>query len=268
MNTRNRTRWASCIAACAFAAQASAEVTLFENVDFSGRSFTTEKPAGNLRDYGFNDRASSVVVQGESWQLCDDAGFGGRCVVLPPGRYPSLAAMGLNDRVSSARAVITGYDADRPPPPYATRDEYRRRDDERLYSANVDSVRAVVTAAGQHCWVERERVPAERGEANVPGALAGALIGGILGHQIGGGTGKDIATVGGAVGGAYVGSNVGRDGSPETTRDVQRCAPNTTQARPEYWDVTYTFRGVVHHVQMTSPPGRTVTVNRQGEPRV
>jgi uncharacterized protein YcfJ len=37
--------------------------------------------------------------------------------------------------------------------------------------------------------------------------------------------------------------------------------------RPDFWDVGYTFRGQEHHVQMTAPPGATVTVNRQGEPR-
>jgi uncharacterized protein YcfJ len=39
------------------------------------------------------------------------------------------------------------------------------------------------------------------------------------------------------------------------------------QARPVYWDVTYTFRGQEHRVQMTTPPGSTVSVNDQGEPR-
>jgi hypothetical protein len=32
--------------------------------------------------------------------------------------------------------------------------------------------------------------------------------------------------------------------------------------------VTYLFRGVEHRAQMTSPPGRTITVNRNGEPRM
>jgi hypothetical protein len=31
--------------------------------------------------------------------------------------------------------------------------------------------------------------------------------------------------------------------------------------------VTYSFRGKEHAVQMTTPPGRTVTVNRDGEQR-
>jgi hypothetical protein len=36
---------------------------------------------------------------------------------------------------------------------------------------------------------------------------------------------------------------------------------------PAYWDVTYNFRGQEHRVQMSAPPGTTVTVNELGEPR-
>ena len=49
-------------------------------------------------------------------------------------------------------------------------------------------------------------------------------------------------------------------------RDVQRCEV-ASNSSVEFWDVTYEFRGVEHHVQMTSPPGRAVTVNGNGEPR-
>jgi hypothetical protein len=31
--------------------------------------------------------------------------------------------------------------------------------------------------------------------------------------------------------------------------------------------VTYDFRGQQHHMQLAKPPGATVTVNAQGEPR-
>ena len=101
-------------------------------------------------------------------------------------------------------------------------------------------------------------------------AVPGANIGGVLGHQVGGGRGKDLATVDGAVGGAVVGANVGRGSGGQTaaTPDVQRCEEVPGQARAEYWDVTYNFRGQNHRIQMTSPPGATVTVNAQGEPRV
>jgi uncharacterized protein YcfJ len=178
--------------------------------------------------------------------------------------------MGLNDRISSARAVdenVRIEDDRYAPAPVAN--GYQRRNEERLYEANVISVRAVVGPPEQRCWVERERVTQERGNANVPGAIAGALIGGILGHQIGGGHGQDLATAGGAVAGAAVGANVGREGGGQNSysQDVQHCANEPSQARPDYWDVSYNFRGQEHRVQMTTPPGPTVTVNGQGEPR-
>jgi uncharacterized protein YcfJ len=53
-----------------------------------------------------------------------------------------------------------------------------------------------------------------------------------------------------------------------STQDVQRCTsvPNTGQ--PDYWDVTYSFRGITHRVQMSTQPGRTILVNAAGEPRI
>ena len=97
------------------------------------------------------------------------------------------------------------------------------------------------------------------------GAVAGAIIGGILGHQVGSGRGRDVATVGGAVAGGAVGANVGR-GSHTVDRDVQRCE-TAASGPPQYWDVTYNFRGVEHRVQMSAAPGPTIAVNANGEPR-
>ena len=133
----------------------------------------------------------------------------------------------------------------------------------------VASVRAVVGAAEQRCWVERQQVVEDRSDAaNVPGAIAGAVIGGVLGHQIGGGRGRDVATAGGAVAGAAIGANVGRGGGTQVySQDVQRCATVQTHTRPEYWEVTYHFRGILHHMQTSTPPGRSIMVNVNGEPR-
>jgi uncharacterized protein YcfJ len=264
-------RTALAVAGLAIATQAAAQVTFYEGQGFQGRSFTTTKQVGNFQRFGFNDRASSVVVRSDRWEVCENAQFKGRCVVLRPGQYPSLAALGLNDRVSSVRIVKRNarIDDNRYSPAPVVAQDYRRRDKERLYEANVTSVRAVVGPPQQRCWVEREQVVQERSGANVPGGIVGAVIGGILGHQIGGGRGRDIATVGGAVVGGAVGANVGRNsgGQQVVTQDVQRCASVPSQARPEFWDVTYIFRGQEHRVQLTAPPGRTVTVNGQGEPR-
>lgn len=148
------------------------------------------------------------------------------------------------------------------------RRDYRRRQHETLYEAEVLSVRAVMGQPEQRCWIEREQVP-QRPAANVGGAIVGAVIGGVIGHQIGGGSGRDLATAGGVVAGAAIGSQVGRDryGNPVTTQDVQRCSTVNSQSEPAYWDVTYRFRGITHRAQMLSPPGRSLTVNANGEPR-
>ena len=51
------------------------------------------------------------------------------------------------------------------------------------------------------------------------------------------------------------------------TRDVQRCE-TTQNATPAYWDVTYNYRGVENHAQMSAPPqGNTIFVNANGLPR-
>jgi uncharacterized protein YcfJ len=248
---------------------AAPRITFYEREGFGGQQFTTERPIGNFERFGFNDRASSVDVVGTRWEVCEDARFSGRCVVLRPGRYPSLASMGLNNRVSSVRLLERNVRIDDnryAPEPVAVHDgrDYRRRTSERLYEANVTSVRAVVASAEQKCWIEQEQVQ-QRSNA-VPGAIAGAVIGGILGHQIGHGGGRDVATVGGAVAGGAIGANIGSRSGSVQTRDVQKCASVPSQA-PSYWDVTYNFRGQEHRVQMTMQPGATVTVNEQGEPR-
>jgi uncharacterized protein YcfJ len=247
------------------ASSGAPQVTFYERENFRGRTFTTDKPVGNLERFGFNDRASSAVVLGDRWEVCEDARFNGRCRVLRPGSYPSLAAMGMGRSISSVREVDRNarFDDSRyAPPPLAAYDN-RRRDNERVYEANVTSVRAVVATPEKRCWVEQEQVQDRK--YNVPGAVIGAVIGGVLGHQVGSGRGNDVATVGGAVAGGAVGANVGR--GQTTTQDVQRCENVPGQAQADYWDVTYNFRGQEHRMQMTTPPGSTVLVNDRGEPR-
>ena len=262
----SKLKYAIGIAALALSAQAMAQVTFYEGVGFRGRAFTTEGSVGNFQRSGFNDRASSVVVDEGRWQVCEDAGFKGDCVILRPGSYESLDRMGMNKRISSVRPAPRngrGH-AEAPVPAVPVNYEYRRRPEERVFSAPVTSVHAVVGPPNERCWVEREQVSAPRSNANVGGAIVGAILGGVLGHQVGAGTGKDIATAGGAVAGAAIGANVGRNDSD--TRDVQHCekVPSTT---PTYWDVTYNFRGEQHRIQMSAPPGPTIAVNDHGVPR-
>jgi uncharacterized protein YcfJ len=152
--------------------------------------------------------------------------------------------------------------ASTPAPAY----DYRRRGNEQLFEVPVTSVRAVVGPPQQRCWVERQAVDSGSPDVNVPGAVVGGVVGGILGHQIGSGRGQDLATGIGAVGGAVIGANV--PSGTTYTQDVQRCATVAADPSLDYYDVTYNFRGYEHHMQTTTPPGRTVWVNAQGEPRV
>lgn len=261
-------------AAVATTVLASAQIIVFEHENFQGRNFTSQENLPDLRAYGFNDTASSVVVLGTKvWEICEDVNFAGRCTVLRPGNYPSFNAMGINDRASSVRTVVvmpTKIEPERyAPPAMPAYDTRPRRGENRLYEADVVAVRAVFGEPKQRCWVEAEQVV--QTFAPDPSMLAGTVLGGVIGHQFGGGRGKDLATIGGAVAGAAVGANVaavnGRPGQVVVTRNVKKCVnePNTT---PVYWDVTYEFRGRQHHVQMLNQPGPVLTVNRMGEPRV
>jgi uncharacterized protein YcfJ len=258
------------VAAFGIATQASAQVTFYEGSNFHGRSFTVDNVVPNFAPLGFNDRARSAIVSGGSWEACEDAGFRGRCVILRPGNYDSLAGMDLNKRISSVRPADDHARWSSPEPLAAAPTyQYYQRPNEPLYEAQVTSVHAVVGPPEQRCWVERQQVVEERSDAlNVPGAIAGAVIGGVLGHQVGGGRGNDLATVGGAAAGAAIGANVGRGESRVYGQDVQRCANVEGRGRPEYWDVSYHFRGVLHRAQLTVPPGPTITVDGRGQPRV
>jgi uncharacterized protein YcfJ len=280
-------------AACgiAVATHAAAQITFYEGEGFTGRGFSTADRIWNFDRIGFNDRASSVVVERGRWEVCDRARFEGRCVILRHGSYPSLRQVGLNNRISSARPMQGGRDhgqeggppqvvmvapREQPRPimvvpvqpvaPIPVYEPVRPA----FFDVPVTSVRAVVGPPTQRCWIEREQVAQpRRGEPNVGGAVLGGIVGGLLGHQIGGGSGKDVATAGGVIAGAAIGANVnrGEGGVALVDRDVQRCQ-TVSNAKPEYWDVTYFHRGVEHRVQMAAAPGPTIRINAEGAPMV
>lgn len=151
------------------ATQAAAQVTFYEREGFRGRSFSTDRPVRNLDRQGFDDRASSAVVEAGRWQVCEDARFEGNCVVLRPGSYDSLRAMGLDNRVSSVRPV----DGDRA----GMSESYGAR---RIHEAPITSVRAVNGPQQERCWIERQ--PGyQSGSSDVGDAIAGAILGRITG---------------------------------------------------------------------------------------
>lgn len=83
--------------------------TLFEGRNLSGRSFAVGNGGlTNLDGTGFNDRASSLRVEGGYWVFCSDANFGGECRTFGPGEYASLPS-GLNNMISSGRRISDDY---------------------------------------------------------------------------------------------------------------------------------------------------------------
>ncbi|MBW8778436.1 MAG: glycine zipper 2TM domain-containing protein, partial [Burkholderiales bacterium] len=229
--------------------QATGDVVFFEHPGFRGRSLGTSSQIDNLVQYGFNDRASSVVVFEHRWEICEHSEFGGRCMILRPGRYPDLRSMGMNDLITSVRRIRhednfedSRY-APQPQPAY----DWRRRPQEYVEAVPIESVHVVYAAPQQQCWVEQSAAPAN---ARTGGAIVGGLIGGILGHQIGGNGDRTATTAGGAVAGAVIGSQLAR--GADQPQQVTRCTSVPSQA-PDHYDIAYWYHGVQHHVQTTQP---------------
>ncbi len=76
-------------------------IRIFEHINFGGRSIWLTDGIDNLQYQGFNDLASSVIVEGGTWTLCSDANRGGQCRDFRPGQYPALP-FDLQDKLSSA----------------------------------------------------------------------------------------------------------------------------------------------------------------------
>lgn len=90
--------------ALAAGAAGAAEITLYEHANFAGAQLTLRGYTRDISSTGFNDRASSIVVNSGRWEVCTDADFGGTCTVFTRGEYPVIDSR-LNDRISSAREV-------------------------------------------------------------------------------------------------------------------------------------------------------------------
>jgi hypothetical protein len=78
-------------------------VTLYDNRNFRGQAFRVDTAQQFLSS--FANRAESVRVSGGLWELCDQNGYGGRCVVVSSD-VSDLNALGLRNRVSSVRPAV------------------------------------------------------------------------------------------------------------------------------------------------------------------
>lgn len=80
----------------------AAPIELYEQPQFQGMALGLDRANPNLADYGFDNKASSVVVRSGSWELCTEAQFRGSCLVLGPGQHATLPP-GLQRSLSSVR---------------------------------------------------------------------------------------------------------------------------------------------------------------------
>lgn len=79
-------------------------ITLYKHAHFTGKSRTFETDVPDLNPYAFGNQASSIVVQGGVWQLCDRPNYRGYCVTVDRNQS-NLWALGFNDRAESVRRI-------------------------------------------------------------------------------------------------------------------------------------------------------------------
>lgn len=136
-----RTTLVAAIAALvAGAAQAGdTEVIVYKQPNFRGQSYVVNGEVASLEG-GFARDASSLVVKGGYWEVCDQDHFRGNCYVLEPGQYPRLDS-NLNERIVSVRYLGNDQKLAR----RAYREEIReaRREERRQYRERVAAQGAI-----------------------------------------------------------------------------------------------------------------------------
>ena len=76
---------------------------VYDDVNFRGSPFTFRGDVPDLREFGLNDRISSLQMdRDESWEICENTGFSGRCTVVS-GSDRDLRSINWNDMISSMR---------------------------------------------------------------------------------------------------------------------------------------------------------------------
>mgnify|MGYP002814478841 CR=1 FL=1 len=88
---------------------------VYEGPNLSGHTFVinAEVPP-NLDGAGFNDRASSLGIEGGYRLFCSDINFRGDCLTFGPGDYPTLP-WSLNNWISSGRRIRDQYPCNQNP---------------------------------------------------------------------------------------------------------------------------------------------------------
>ncbi len=97
------------VAALAVATTAAAQVTFYSHEDFSGQQFSTDRTDATWIASASMTAHRPPASKAETGRCARTPDSSGRCVVLQPGEYPSLADMGLQNEISSVRPVEGRY---------------------------------------------------------------------------------------------------------------------------------------------------------------
>jgi hypothetical protein len=79
-------------------------ITLYKHTNFGGKSRTVVADVPDLNPAAFGNQASSAVVQGGVWELCDRPNYRGYCIIIDRTQA-NLWAFGFNDRTESVRRI-------------------------------------------------------------------------------------------------------------------------------------------------------------------
>jgi hypothetical protein len=92
-----------CAASLLLAATASAQITVYDDIEYRGPALTFNGDVRDLRSAGWNDRISSLRIGPGVWEICRDVDFRDCRVVRSDER--DLRRSGWNDSISSLRSL-------------------------------------------------------------------------------------------------------------------------------------------------------------------
>jgi hypothetical protein len=81
-----------------------AMITLYRHSNYGGKSRSFDGDVPDLNRYAFGDIASSAVIQGGVWQICDRTNYRGYCIVIDRTQ-PNFNSLRFNDRAESIRRI-------------------------------------------------------------------------------------------------------------------------------------------------------------------
>ena len=86
----------------------NAPVVLFQHPGFRGDALPVDGAIPHLNRLRFNDKVSSIAINGGAWEVCSDPNFRGRCEVIT-GSVDNTSYYRLNDNITSIRPAGRHY---------------------------------------------------------------------------------------------------------------------------------------------------------------